>query len=381
MGQTTSTGLVKCCQTPTAATVQSGASVLQASSATPIKSQKPRRKKISKPLETTAFDPQANDLLRLTPSKRKLILRREEGDDPSDENSSPKPQKKKAAVDVEEAQENLVRGALRGDAKAIQRALASGASPSTPNARGLTPLMQCAGSQGATAVEALKLLVEHGASLDDVDSNGWTALHHVCRSGTEKAAKYLLSVCQDLCLVTRDKLMKTPLMLAVEDDKLDVVTHVVQKVRKVNNHLNVQDAEGCTALHHAMRKGQKNIVKVLLESQAKTQMKNSEGQKPLMLACEHGRLDCVKLLWTSSGKSISVNSQDNQNRTALMLACMNCHEDVALFLVNKCNADKLATDIHGDTAVKIARHNGLSKAVGAMTRKKEDDENGDKNAD
>merc|ERR1719379_2998746 len=114
----------------------------------------------------------------------------------------------------------------------------------------------------------MQLLVEHGASVDALDSNGWNALHHACRSGRTDSAKYLLSISQDPGLVTGDKEKKNALMLAVEDSKVDVVVHLVKDGRLKNN-VNAVDANGWTALHRASKVGSKEIVKILLEHGAK----------------------------------------------------------------------------------------------------------------
>jgi ankyrin repeat protein len=372
MGQTASGSLAKCCQTPMAGStsVLQGADGLQLiQSSKPRGSAKAKRKKVSQAVDTSVFDPQSNDL-RLTPSKRKLILIREGGDDNL-------PTVKKAAIDAEEAQEMLHKAAARGDVKAVQKAIASGASVTTQNVRGLSPLMQCAGSLGATAVEALQVLVEHGACVATVDQNGWNALHHACRSGKVASAKYLLSVGADPKSTTADTHKKTALMLATEDSKYDIVAHLL-KDRRLKDHLNEQDAHGYTALHYAMKVGSKDIGRALLDQGAKARVRDSEGRQPIMVACEHGKLDCVKLFINKDQKGkVDINATDDQKRTALMLACLNRYEDIALWLIRKCKMDLFATDINGESAVSIARGFGLRKAIAAMTKPKEDADDGE----
>jgi len=355
------------------ATVQQGQAGM-----TPIKTRprQPRKKNVStsNPLDTSALEPTANDLLRLTPSKRKLILLREEGDENSPFPCSPKSRVK--TIDAEEAQESLCRGATRGDAKAIQKAIASGASVSTPNCRGMTPLMQCAAAQGATAAEALQFLVEHGSAIDALDKNGWTALHHACRSGKSDSAKYLASVSADPSLVTGDELRQTALMLAAMDAKSDLVTHLLKQERRVKDQISLQDTHGWTALHYAMKNGSKDTVKILLDQGAKTRVRCSEGHQPFMTACDNGKLECAKLLISTEKnrtQSIDINAEDNHNRTALLLACLNRHDDVALWLVRKCKADWRTADRDGHSAVAVARAEGMTKVLGFMHNKKDAD--------
>eukprot|EP00746_Dinoflagellata_sp_MGD_P164140 gnl/MRDRNA2_/MRDRNA2_92610_c0_seq1.p1 gnl/MRDRNA2_/MRDRNA2_92610_c0~~gnl/MRDRNA2_/MRDRNA2_92610_c0_seq1.p1 ORF type:complete len:379 (-),score=91.68 gnl/MRDRNA2_/MRDRNA2_92610_c0_seq1:214-1350(-) len=372
MGQTASGGLVKCCQTPMAgsASVQQGAEGLHLIHyEKPCQSSKRTRKKVNKSVDVSALDSHASDHHRLTPSKRKLILFREEGE----ENFA---NCKKAAIDPEEAQELLCRAAARGDVKALQKAIASGACATMQNSRGLSPLMQCAGSLGATAAETLQVLVEHGASVNEVDNQGWTALHHACRSGKVGSAKYLLSVGADPKAITGDEHQRSALMLATQDCKLDVVVHLL-KDKRLKDHLNQQDAYGFTALHHAMKVGCKDIGRALLDQGVKPRMRDTEGRQPMMVACEYGKLDCVKLFISKDQKAkMDINATDEQKRTALMLACLNRHEEVALLLVRKCKPDIFATDIRGESAVAIARGFGLRKVLAVMVKPKEDDDAG-----
>jgi ankyrin repeat protein len=347
----------------------------ESTSLTPIKTRprctrKVERKKVSAPLETSAFDPHVNnDLLRLTPSKRKRISLKEVD---GEQSSSTELLVKKSAVPVEEAQEALCRGATRGDVKAIRKAIASGALVSVPNSKGLTPVMQCAASQGETAAEALQLLVDHSAQVDVLDKHGWNALHYACRSGREDSAKYLVSVSANPALPTNDSYKKTTLMLAVEDGKPGLVHFLAKHNAETRKQLNAQDANGWTALHFAMKGGSKDIVQDLLDQGAKTKLRACDGQQPFMIACEHGKLDCAKFFMKRLQKHIDVDAQDQQKRTALMMACTNGYEDVALWLIGKCKADKYITDVNGESAVKIAKGLGLHKAMAALVRKKEE---------
>ena len=75
----------------------------------------------------------------------------------------------------------------RGDVPLMRLLLAQGADPLIPNANGTTPLMAAAGvgtnepqeeaGEDSEAVEAVKVLLDHGADLNTVDINGDTAMH------------------------------------------------------------------------------------------------------------------------------------------------------------------------------------------------------------
>ena len=75
-----------------------------------------------------------------------------------------------------------------------------------------TPLMLARGAN------SIKALLDAGAKVNAVDSNGDTALHEACRSYNNKEKVKLLLSAQDIDVNAKNKAEKTPLMLAVEGD-------------------------------------------------------------------------------------------------------------------------------------------------------------------
>lgn len=59
-----------------------------------------------------------------------------------------------------------------------------------------------------------------------------------------------------------------------------------------------------TALHYASCKGYSEVVKFLIEHDAKVNTKNSFRKIPLQLACRYGRLEVITLLMESAGADV-----------------------------------------------------------------------------
>lgn len=74
------------------------------------------------------------------------------------------------------------------------------------------------------------------------------------------------------------------------------------------NHIDVRDSNGLTALHWASAYGQLMSVTLLLQSGAKLDCEGPEGETPLLLAASGGHHDVVRLLL---GEGALVNQLDH----------------------------------------------------------------------
>lgn len=261
---------------------------------------------------------------------------------------------KKITDPLKKANDDLQHGAMRGELKRIERAIKAGGNIDSCNARGVTPLMLASASLGKESMEVLKAIMDQKGEMAKEDHNGWTALHHACRNGRNEHIKHLVSVSANLAAVTKDK--KTCLMLAVIEGKVDLVRDLM-KYKQCKQSVTEKDAFGQSALHYASKDGSLDIVKHLLENMAKPDTKDVDWRTPLMVACEYGKLEVVKYLCK---KSAQIDFQDKNQRTALMYACLNSYEGVALWLVQKRNAQPNIQDFQGDTPLGVAIDMGMT---------------------
>jgi uncharacterized protein len=84
----------------------------------------------------------------------------------------------------------LSRAALLGDVRAMDVLLQHGADPNRKGSEGTTPLMMAAAAERPNAA-AIRLLVDHGAAIEDRDTFGRTALDWALMQGESEASRVL----------------------------------------------------------------------------------------------------------------------------------------------------------------------------------------------
>jgi ankyrin repeat protein len=133
-------------------------------------------------------------------------------------------------------------------------------------------------------LQRLKQLVEGGATIEEVDEDGMTAL-----------------------------------LMASERGHYEIVVYLVEHNANVA-HI---DEVGTTALHWACMSGKLSSVKCLLEHGARVTERSEDGQTPLLYAALHGSLEVVQYLLSSEGGA-SISETDDDGNTALFLAASGC---------------------------------------------------------
>ncbi|CED85476.1 FYVE finger containing protein [Phaffia rhodozyma] len=156
-----------------------------------------------------------------------------------------------------------------------------------------------------------------------------------------------------------------PVHLASSHGKLDILKYLIEEGAAVD----VQDAEGETALHKASLKGHLDIIAYLIEEKkVDPHARDSEGFTALHDACSRGYLDIVQFLCANSSaatynpaeavdggqeRTKGVDKRSKGGWTPLMCACANGHLPVVLYLVTKWRADPLMRNHFGETAFDV----------------------------
>ena len=306
---------------------------------------------------------------------------------------SPSPQAH--SEEQEESQETLTDLITTGRPYSLIARIKNGADPNSIDSQNRLPLALAVSRSGYNMVEEL---LYAGASPYIIDNKGNTLLHYAAANKNPRILKILLhfGVPRDvpnnlgqtpLNLIEKDidlpavesiQVLKTPSHPSIIPEKnrlirtLKILMFTPNKtlreglkkqffyhVNKTEN-LNVQDTNGETALHLAVRLQDIDLVKSLIEKGANTHSQNKEGMTPLHLALKillskkNVRINTLRkitLLLIDKGKNLNI--QDGNDDTPLHLAIQLNDSDIIEPLINK-NEDLNVQDTNGETALHLA---------------------------
>ncbi|MCR4953843.1 MAG: ankyrin repeat domain-containing protein [Treponema sp.] len=183
-----------------------------------------------------------------------------------------------------------------------------------------------------------------------------------------------------IVLDVQDKDGKTPLDLAYAD--IDDVTSVRIASRLIlakcrsnnsefeyfedavkNRNYNLRSAGNKTPLHIACSKNHLAITEFLLDNKANPDVQDNDGYTPLHNAVRFGNPEIVDLLLNNRNKKADVNGRDFKGRTPLLSENKKETNEEIYNLLLKARADVTLKDIHGNTAFHAASSNGASEEI------------------
>jgi len=159
-----------------------------------------------------------------------------------------------------------------------------------------------------------KILLDAGADISAVTTDEWSALYLASFKGRVAAARHLVQRGADI--FQADTQGRTPYDIAVLRKNAAIQTLIKAKAEElfregaktgdskivkkivnstINLNVNAPEADGSTALHHAMKGGHENIVKLLIQADADPFVTDSKGRTPQSLAAEQGNLVLLKM--------------------------------------------------------------------------------------
>jgi ankyrin repeat protein len=106
-------------------------------------------------------------------------------------------------------------------------------------------------------------------------------------------------------------------------------------------NINAKDSNGETALHKAIRQGNIDIAKMLIELGADVNIAGINGETALHKAIRQGNIDIAKMLIVANA---DINAKDSSNETALYKANRQSNTDIAKMLI-ELGADVNIADI------------------------------------
>ena len=220
--------------------------------------------------------------------------------------------------------------------------------------------------------KAVQFLLEMGVNIDNVDSNGRTALMLASKAGHEEIVETLLSArangSQDGHSRVGQILLKggadpniqekdgrSALMYASQNGH----SEVVQILLKGGADPNIQEKDGRSALMYASLNGHSEVVQILLKGGADPNIQEKDGRSALVSAYTNGHSEVVQILLEGGADP---NIRMKTGWTVLMSACKNGHSEVVQILLNG-GADPNILEEDGWTALMYASQNGHFEVV------------------
>ena len=308
------------------------------------------------------------------------------------------------AQDAPSASDAFYTAIRENDIAKLQTMLKSGADPNTPDARGgATPLMNAA---AVGSIEAMKLLLDHGADVNAKNSTRATALMWavteidkvrllLSRGADAKAVSERGRTALTLAARSEQSAPIVRLLMAAGADAKSVDafkmtalvaaaygndTETIRLLVEAGNDVNAADFAGFTPLIHAAFNNNLEVARLLLAKGANVNAMSSDGafQKvkngsialgnwtPLSAAAAAGSPSLVKLFLDAGA---NVNAPDVRGMTALMLAISTDRQNAEVIqLLLARGADVAATSKAGETALDWAVKIGSPGAIQMIRR-------------
>lgn len=183
-----------------------------------------------------------------------------------------------APIDLKDTQgyTALHRALEKKDFVRFELLLEAGANVHTKNKAGHS-LLHTAIVQRSLDMAALAL--EFGARPNVWDVQRQTAMHYAARIGAASVVDLLLSY--DAVPDFADIEGRTPLMLAAAEGHIEILRRLA-----MGSWINVRDAAGRTAIHHAVEGGNEECLRFLLDAGADPDIADNTGAPPLFYALQ-----------------------------------------------------------------------------------------------
>ncbi|XP_011178209.2 E3 ubiquitin-protein ligase mind-bomb isoform X1 [Zeugodacus cucurbitae] len=263
-----------------------------------------------------------------------------------------------------DATEEFVKAAANGYASRCEEYLAGNVQAATSTAAGAAAAatqatvpdvngvfaghtaLQAASQNGHTDV--IQVLLRHNVDVEIEDKDGDRAVHHAA-FGDEPAVIEILSKA-GADLNARNKRRQTALHIAVNKGHLNVVKTLLS----LGCHPSLQDSEGDTPLHDAISKEHDEMLSLLLDYGADITLTNNNGFNALHHAALKGNPSAMKILLTKTNRPWIVEEKKDDGYTALHLAALNNHVEIAELLVHMGKANMDRQNVNLQTALHLA---------------------------
>ncbi|RSL56390.1 hypothetical protein CEP54_008852 [Fusarium duplospermum] len=220
---------------------------------------------------------------------------------------------------------------------------------------------------------AVKLLIKHGAAVNEKNIDGWTPLIEAVRKRNEDMVWFLIK--NGAQIDQTDGKGWSPLLYAIENQSKNIVWLLIANKAKVNlRSVNTPSAidlalkkahpddKGITSLHRACHGGRLKEVAFLLDNGAETISKDTAGFTALHYAVLSGWEDIVSLLASRGSVWAIIDEPDAQGNRAVMLATLRASKPMVQALIDNGAACE-DQDSTGLTALHHAARLGFNEGL------------------
>uniref|UniRef100_A0A8D8UEG3 RING-type E3 ubiquitin transferase n=1 Tax=Cacopsylla melanoneura TaxID=428564 RepID=A0A8D8UEG3_9HEMI len=255
--------------------------------------------------------------------------------------------------------EELVKAGANGDSQKCEDCLKRTDADVNTVYGGHTAL-QAASQNGH--VEVIKILLMNKADVEIEDKDGDRAVHHAAFGDEPNVVELLANAGADLN--ARNKRRQTALHIAVNKGHLSVVKTLLE----LGCHPSLQDSEGDTPLHDAISKKRDDMLTLLLDHNADIMLTNNNGFNALHHAALRGNPSAMWILLLKLPRRWIVDEKKDDGYTALHLAALNNHVEVAELLVHQGKANMDLQNVNLQTALHLAVERQHTQIVRLLVR-------------
>ncbi|KAF4466261.1 hypothetical protein FALBO_6887 [Fusarium albosuccineum] len=237
-----------------------------------------------------------------------------------------------------------------------------GADVNEKNTDGWTPLIQAVRNGNGDMVWSL---IKNGARINQMDSNGWSPLLYAIKNQSKDVIWLLIANKANTKL--RGNNAPSTLDLALQKAEYSIAWLLCEHGADINS----LDDKGMTSLHRACDSGRLKEVAFLLDNGAETRSKDTAGFTALHYAVLRGWEGIVNLLASRASVGAIMDEPDAKGNRALMLATLQQSQPIVQALVGNGAACE-----HQDSAGLAALHHaarlGFNEGVKLLMNKTSD---------
>lgn len=209
-------------------------------------------------------------------------------------------------------------------------------------------------------IEAIKLLLEQRASINQEGILGQGLVHMACFYDQDEILKLLLDKGSNIDRL--DSSNRTPLFYACVNGSVDVVSTLIQRGCNVN----WIDKDDDTAFFRACKRKKSDIVKILLDNGFNVELENQWGTTAVLHTCSVGNKEILDMLIE---KGCNLNHRDKLLDNPLILACINENVEIVQSLLNT-NLDVDVENSDGNTPVFYSCRSADERILKLLIEKK-----------